>query len=103
MSRATAAQRGYNARWRRLRRVHLARQPFCARCLERGRTTLATVVDHVIPHRGDSALLYDPENLQSLCSPCHDGSKQSEERTGRPRGCTRDGVPIDPEHHWRDA
>jgi hypothetical protein len=80
--------------------MHLSRHPLCTMCIERGRTTPATVVDHVEPHHGDPDLLYDPANLQSLCAPCHDGAKQREEVTGRVSGCGTDGVPLDGAHHW---
>lgn len=33
---------------------------------------MASVVDHVIPHRGDKALFWDSDNWQPLCKPCHD-------------------------------
>ncbi|MEP2204764.1 MAG: HNH endonuclease signature motif containing protein [Tateyamaria sp.] len=39
----------------------------------------ATVVDHIIPHRGDEALFNDRNNLQSLCTPCHSRYKQRSE------------------------
>ena len=29
------------------------------------------MVDHIIPHKGDEALFWDEDNLQSLCTPCH--------------------------------
>jgi 5-methylcytosine-specific restriction protein A len=29
------------------------------------------VTDHIVPHRGDPALLWDPANLQALCARCH--------------------------------
>ena len=34
--------------------------------------TPATVVDHVIPHRGDRKLFWDEQNWQPLCKECHD-------------------------------
>src|SRR5690625_5134728 len=46
------------ARWRRLRKRQLAKQPFCAYCEERELLTFATVVDHIKPHRGDLTLFY---------------------------------------------
>jgi 5-methylcytosine-specific restriction endonuclease McrA len=38
------------------------------------------VVDHITPHRGDKALLWDRFNWQPLCEGCHNGAKQREER-----------------------
>ncbi len=71
-ARPSSAQRGYDRRWRALRLVHLTAHPFCATCWVNGVPVPATVVDHVIPHKGDPLLLYDAGNLQSLCAPCHD-------------------------------
>ena len=70
--RGSAAVRGYNARWREARRGFLRRNPLCANCLSRGILTPATVVDHIIPHRGDSRLFWDEANWQPLCKKCHD-------------------------------
>jgi 5-methylcytosine-specific restriction protein A len=51
--RPSAARRGYGPRWRRARAAFLARHPLCALCRAQGRVVPATVVDHVVPHRGD--------------------------------------------------
>ena len=40
-------------RWRKLAKAQLRREPLCARCLDTGRVTLATVADHVVAHGGD--------------------------------------------------
>jgi 5-methylcytosine-specific restriction protein A len=69
--RGTAAQRGYDARWRGRRTPYLAEHPACALC---GRA--ATVADHwplsrrQLVDRGDP----DPDapgHLRPLCRPCH--------------------------------
>lgn len=70
--RGSAASRGYDSRWRRARRAFLQAHPLCAECLRNGRYTAATVVDHIIPHRGDMNLFWDERNWQSLCRDCHD-------------------------------
>lgn len=70
--RGSAAARGYDARWRKLRRLHLNREPLCRHCLLIDRVTPATDVDHITPHTGHGdPLLYDPDNLRSLCHSCH--------------------------------
>jgi len=71
-------------RWRRLRRMQLRAEPLCRMCLERdGRVVVATVADHVEPHRGDwNAFLTG--RLQSLCARCHSTEKRMIER-GKPR------------------
>jgi len=70
--RGSAAQRGYNARWRRYRERFLREHPLCVECLRAGRATPATVVDHIRPHKGDYGLFWDPANHQALCKQCHD-------------------------------
>lgn len=70
-NRPSSSQRGYGARWQRYRKWFLARHPFCADCEERGEMTEATVVDHVIPHRGDRKLFWDKTNHRALCATCH--------------------------------
>ena len=66
------------AAWKRRREVQLMDAPLCAYCLDEGRTTLANVADHVVPHREDAELFWRGA-LQSLCSSCHSGRKQREE------------------------
>ena len=87
-------------RWKRARRLFLAAHPLCVMCTAAGRTSLATVTDHVVPHKGDAELFWDPENLQSLCAPCHSGAKQALEKSGTIRGCDVHGMPLDPNHPW---
>lgn len=89
----------WTARWRTLARAQLAAEPLCRMCAERGELTPATVCDHITPHRGDAGLFWSGP-FQSLCKGCHDGAKQSEERTGRVRGCDEQGRPLDARHPW---
>ena len=70
--RGGADARGYNARWRSERKAFLERHPLCVECQKEGKLTPATVVDHIIPHRGDQRLFWDQENWQPLCKDCHD-------------------------------
>jgi 5-methylcytosine-specific restriction endonuclease McrA len=74
-TRPNSSQRGYDGAWEKARKAFLARHPYCGRC-----GALANVVDHKNPHRGDRALFWDKANWQSLCTPCHSGAKQREER-----------------------
>ena len=39
--------------------------------MEHGRTTLATLVHHIVPVRTDRSLIHTMSNLRSLCVPCH--------------------------------
>ena len=77
--RPSAAKRGYNSKWRRLSKVYLRKHPMCVRCLQQGRYVPATVVDHIIPHRGTPALMWDESNWQALCKPCHDKKTGNED------------------------
>jgi 5-methylcytosine-specific restriction protein A len=70
------------ARWRRLRKRVLSRNPLCVECERQGRITPATVVDHIIPHKGNLELFWDEDNLQALCKPCHDRKTAKEGRWG---------------------
>lgn len=74
---------------RRLRPQQLVREPFCCVCARvypagdpRSRTR-ATVVDHIVPHRGDWSLFVDPSNLQSLCKHHHDQKTAREQLMDR--------------------
>jgi len=70
-SRANAAGRGYDARWRKARLAYLARNSLCVLCRQAGLTVLAEVVDHIRPHRGDMVLFWNATNWQALCEVCH--------------------------------
>jgi 5-methylcytosine-specific restriction endonuclease McrA len=69
-------------------------------CEQAGRLAAASVVDHREPHKGDVAKFWDQSGWQSLCAKCHNAAKQSEDRTGRVRGCDANGLPLDPAHPW---
>lgn len=84
--RGSASSRGYGSRWQRYRLQYLAEHPLCVRCEAAGRTVAARVVDHVVPHKGNEDLMWNPENHQALCdftSPwnCH-GAKSLEDGSG---------------------
>lgn len=66
--------------WRRAARAYLRAHPFCVVCRAAQRITLATEVDHVIPHEGDVVRFWDRSNWQALCSTCH-GRKTKRERS----------------------
>ena len=72
LTRPSASARGYGSRWRAARKRYLSAHPLCAMCLEIGRPRVATVVDHVVPHRGDDRLFWDESNWCAMCKPCHD-------------------------------
>ncbi|WP_217638639.1 HNH endonuclease signature motif containing protein [Nitrosospira multiformis] len=90
----------YNYRWQQERKVFLGRNPFCAQCAKQGKRTIATIVDHIIPHKGDLEKFWNKDNWQAMCKPCHDSHKQRLEKSGRVIGCDASGRPVDPNHHW---
>lgn len=66
VERGNSAQRGYGARWRRLRAWFLKRHPLCQ---AEGCRRPAEHVDHIIPKRAGGTDHTD--NLQALCASCH--------------------------------
>ena len=82
MTRLGAARRGYDSRWRIRRAHYLQQHPLCVMCNVAGRVAAATIVDHIVPHKGDQRLFNDTNNWQSLCKPCHDRHKQRIESRG---------------------
>lgn len=74
-----AAKRGYNRRWQKVRKSYLEAHPLCVQCAKQGKYVRATVVDHIIPHRGDQKLFWDQNNWQSLCKSCHDKKTLTED------------------------
>nr|WP_244485255.1 HNH endonuclease signature motif containing protein [Pseudolabrys sp. Root1462] len=68
-------------------------------CEGQGLTVAATVVDHIIPHKGDQKLFWDIEgNWQPLCKFHHDSAKQAEEGRGYSGEVGLDGWPLDQKH-----
>lgn len=92
--RRTSAQRGYGHRWRKASKAHLAANPLCVPCKEKGVCESATIVDHIVPHKGDEELFWDESNWQSICKPCHD-SKTAREDGGFGREVKKHDVRTD--------
>ena len=59
------------ARWRTLRAQLFDANPLCVECEKAGVTRIWTDLDHVVPHRGNPDLFWNPKNLQGLCAPHH--------------------------------
>ena len=76
----SAASRGYGPAWRRARKQYLEAHPLCVECMKEGRYVKATVVDHIVPHRGDQKLFWDQSNWQALCKSCHDRKTMTDDR-----------------------
>lgn len=77
----TTAERGYGSKWQQARARHLSANPLCVMCMAEQRAEIATVVDHIEPHRGDMRLFWDEANWQSLCAMHHSSHKQRQENT----------------------
>lgn len=82
-------ERGYDSKWVTARTGYLAHHPLCVACQAEGRVIRATIVDHIVPHRGDMKLFWDKTNWQPLCKRHHQ-SKTAQEQAGR-RKIMREG------------
>ena len=73
--RPSAARRGYDYRWQRLRKMKLNEQPLCADPFgvhaAQGEVVLATDVHHVDVVSDGNPVLTELSRLQSLCHSCH--------------------------------
>lgn len=96
--RGSARERGYTTRWDKARKTFLREHPLCRMCQGQGRVAAATVVDHIVPHRGDQALFWNTDNWQPLCKSHHDSAKQAEEAHGYSSEVGLDGWPLDQRH-----
>ena len=78
--RGSSHQRGYGARWRKLRLCIIARDPFCmigeicdpidpVKKTRSGRRAPSTDVDHIVPREAGGS--DHEENLQGACHECH--------------------------------
>lgn len=80
-------------RWKDLRYSIFVRDQFLCQICKRA---LAFVVDHIVDHRGNMILFWDPKNLQSSCKPCHDFKTGSTHGVGRtppvPPHLSKDGL-----------
>lgn len=81
--RGTAHERGYGHKWKLARDSFLRRNPLCVYCARDDRVEPATVVDHIIPHKGDMQLFWDKGNWQSLCKTHHDKKTMKEGSFGQ--------------------
>ena len=75
-NRGTSVERGYDARWRKESKLYLAENPLCEDCLKRGELVTATLVHHIVDHKGNEELFWDRENnWRALCGWCHNRIK----------------------------
>jgi len=85
-TRGSAHQRGYSVAWQRARVAYLSKHPLCRAHEAKGDTVVATVVDHIIPHKGDKEIFWDSGNWQPLCKSCHDHKTATQDGGGWRRG-----------------
>lgn len=80
--------RFYDSRqWRRVRLIQLAKEPLCRACKSMGVITSGVVADHIVPI-SQGGERFDMDNLQSLCTPCHNrktGQEMDRAGLGRDR------------------
>lgn len=81
-SRGSSKERGYGWQWQKLRERILRRDNgLCQPCLEAGRVSAASHVDHKTPKsRGGTDA---DENLQAICVTCHKAKTDREKNDGR--------------------
>jgi 5-methylcytosine-specific restriction protein A len=75
--RGSAAERGYDHTWNRLRNMYLRNNPLCVMC---DKPEPARVVDHIVPLAQGGERLAE-SNLQSLCL-THHATKTLKETRG---------------------
>lgn len=81
--RGTARERGYTAAWDRAAATYKRRHPLCLGCEAVAVVAVCEVIDHIIPHQGDPALMWDRANWQPACRWHHDRIKQQLEHLWR--------------------
>lgn len=79
----------YDHTWKLYRERFLKINPRCYRCGGE-----ATVVDHLIPHQGDTMLFKKLDNHIPLCQICHNKATGLFDRRHRP------GMPVDNKIKW---
>ncbi len=83
----------------KLRRSRLETEPLCRDCGQRGRITVATVPDHIIPLALGGSDTDD--NIRCLCETCHDRRTREQFGFKPPRTPTGlDGWPENINNEW---
>ncbi len=90
----------YGRRWDKARRLFLVEHPTCQICRRMGKLVAASVVDHVIAHKGNIDTFWDETNWNAICKKCHDSIKQSQEKTNKLLGTDINGRPMHADHPW---
>lgn len=66
-------------RWKKLRKLKVSLNPLCEHCEQYGIARPVKDVDHIISII-DGGEVWEIENLQSLCKPCHITKTRAEEK-----------------------
>ena len=86
----------YGQKWRDLRIKFLSYHPTCERC-----SNAATDVDHIRDVKNNPHLMYNWDNLRSLCHSCHSKRTNNDQiHADKTSPCGMDGYPTDPDHPW---
>ena len=73
-------------RWKQLRLSVIAKQPCCVICEEKGRIKAATVVDHIIAHKGSDALMWDVRDTKEGKAAKEAASKEITDKADEGKG-----------------
>jgi hypothetical protein len=93
----------YGWRWRKARKLYLARHPRCRMCQAQGKLAAATVVDHIRPHKSNPVLFWDQSNWPgSMRRPPQQCQAGAREESGKMLGIGVDGAPTHPDHPWNN-
>lgn len=90
----TRQQRGYGRQHVKLRAQLLRQEPLCRLCKEKGRVTVATIADHVIPIAQGGAV-HDLANMQPVCAECHQDKTNRDNGRRVKRRIGADGWPAE--------
>lgn len=97
--RPNATERGYDAAWRETRRKYLHEHPWCEghECSAKPQWLRAPAreVDHIDGLGPKGPRGHDPENLRSLCKPCHSKRTARDQPAGWAKRATRRGALTD--------
>lgn len=74
-NRGSSYSRGYDHKWRKLRKYKIERDPLCEECKENGKLVPADEVHHIEPIKERPDLRLKLFNLKSLCIDCHNKTK----------------------------
>jgi len=96
-------QRNYwLARWQNprygLRSLTLRRDQYTCQACARTEHSSRLHAHHIVPHKGDMSLFWNPANLMTLCEDCHREHTTQTERRGYSNQIGDDGLPLDPAH-----